>query len=80
MDQYTCPLCGGKLNRLTIEKHEVPRDRWYARPVVYRVFELASQIYAMMQLPHEFRIGNDPARLWACDRCGYVKAIKIEEK
>lgn len=78
MDQYTCPLCGGKLKLLTIETHEVPRDQWYARPGYTQVFQLASRIIGMMQLPHEFRLGNDPVRLYACDRCGYVKAIKIE--
>lgn len=80
MDQYTCPLCGGKLSMLTIEEHEVPREQWYARPGYIQAFELVSRIIGMMRLHHEFRLGDSPVRLWACERCGYTKAIKIEEK
>lgn len=79
MNQYTCPLCGGNLKLLTIEKHEVPREQWYARPGYTKVFELFSRIVNTIQLPHEFRLGNDPARLCACDRCGYVKVVKLTE-
>lgn len=80
MDQYTCPLCGGKLSPLTIDKHEVPRDKWYARPGYTQVFELVSQIVGMMLLPHLFHLGDSPVRLHACERCGYVKAIKHKEE
>lgn len=77
MDQHTCPLCGGKLSSLAVGDHDVPHEKWMANFIAQR---LTSVVNTYTIYTHSFRLGDDPVILCACERCGYVKAIRMKKE
>ena len=80
MDQYTCPLCGGKLVPLEVETHNIPRDKWN---INLGTGLLYSVIGNWMRFPHQFRmycVTGEPVDMYTCERCGFVKAIRMKKE
>lgn len=74
-NKFSCPLCGDQLVPVKVSSHTVPRD---VMNVDFENQRATLQSVGNVTYVHQFEMNGVPVSLCACDRCGYVKAVKVD--
>ena len=74
-NKFACPLCGDRLVPVKVRSNTVPRD---VTNVDFANQKATVRYDGNVTYVHQFEIDGASVSLCACDRCGYVKVVKVD--